>query len=141
MLLDITGKKAEFLKLAIKVISGNPTQDDRDQMTRLMTKTPSLRVEFDEIKKQLKGAQDEDFMQLYLRCLFNKASSEESAQLRSLKDTNPAKWNEFQQIVFSLQALGDQLKTSSIDKSAPEPMPEKVRSRLLTELKARHKPN
>ena len=141
MLLDAKETKAEFLKLAIKVISGNPTQDDRDQMTRLMTKTPSLQVEFDEIKKQLKGAQDEDFMQLYLRCLFNKASSEESARLRSLKDTNSAKWNEFQQIAFSLQALGDQLKTSSIDKSTPEPMPEKVRNRLLAELKARHKPN
>ncbi len=135
MKFELPPEKQRFLKLAIGSVPGSLSGGEQAELTRLTQAQPALKKELREIRSALQEDQDEDFLELLLRVLFDTASLEDLEEIRGLKSKNPRQWEQFHQMQFILQTIGQSSKQPIVESNTPEPMPEHVRSRLLGELK------
>lgn len=127
-------EKTRFLQLAIKKISGTATTQDRTELAALMKAAPDLEHHYHEMSRELTIAEDDGFMETCLRVLFNKGTSDELVQIHALKQAHAARWKKFQELAFVLESLERSSTAPLSRKSAPTPMPTKVRERLLAGL-------
>lgn len=132
---NLSQAKARFLELAIKKISGTATTRERNELAALIEATPDLDHHYHEMSRELKLAEDEGFLELCLRVLFNKATSDELSHIRALKQSHAGGWRKFQELAFILESQEGSSTAPSSKRSAPTPMPEAVRKRLLTGLR------
>ena len=139
MKFSLKKENALFLKLAMKELQHTATERESDKLRKIMKETPKLRDEYRQICQEIQGEEDNKFLQLSLRVLFKKAKPKEIASVRALKQTEPTQWSKFLRVAFILGASG-QISTIAQTKSGdPEPMPEGVRKRLLSELRQKRK--
>jgi hypothetical protein len=138
---ELDPQKQRFLKLAIGSIAGSISGSERAELEELMRRTPVFRQSYRAIERELERERDEDFMELCLKVLFKTATPAEIDQLRSLEHAQPRKWQEFQRWAFVLRVIGESSKSPPACDEQPEPMPDAVRTRLLTELKAKREGN
>ena len=125
-------EQKQFLKLALRDIGDTATDSDRQQLRKLMQASPVLKAEYGRIKRELQNYKTEEFLEMCLKVLLGSASSEEVSRVRSFKVSNPARWRQFLCIADVLQEMAN---APACQKTKPEPMPERVRRHLLSELK------
>jgi len=135
----MSSESERFLKLAIKVTSRVATLDEQRELDRLLAATPTLRDELWQLKKDLERDEDVAFTELLLRTLLKTASNQEIIQIRSLQQSNPKRWNEFLRFGAMLQVFGEGAQVHEKTGDSPEPMPDKVRKRLVSALEKTQK--
>ena len=123
-----------FLAVAVKAASQTATQAERRKLDKILEETPSLKDDYNRMCREFRAQGENDFMELFLKVLFDAASPQEFAKVRALRESDPKRWQGFQRTAFVLQSLGEGTKSPPPAKAAPEPMPEHVRARLLSEM-------
>jgi hypothetical protein len=135
----LSEEKARFLQLAMKKISGTASRQERTELAALIEASPDLELHYDDMLRELNWAREEGFIELSLRVLFKKANPQEISQIRALKETDPTGWRNFQELGFMLQSLGENSPARSTKKQTSGSMPETVRKRLLSGLRAKQR--
>lgn len=123
----LTDDQKTFLRLALKEISGHATEEERKELRQLM-KNPDYR----RMKRDIESDDFDEFLESCLKVLIGTPRTEEVSRMRTLKESNPARWRQFLRIGDILQGMATPPEPENVE---PEPMPEIVRSKLRAELK------